>query len=554
MIATLLSATLALAPALALAPTATAPDLEGDIVMKAMKDELARTSAMKLPDSPAPYWASYHAVDVHDVVVQSSFGALLKSETNLGRVVAPRVRVGGYELDAVGLPMMAQPPLVTIEDDYDALRHALWRFTDGAYKMAATGFKEAQTEQTQRTVDADRPASFSARTTPIVTVHTEVASAPEQRKLEALANEVSAVFREHDFVDACEVTVWVHDARRRYVATDGDASIEDTRFAVLSIQAIAQADDGDRIGRTVTRVGRLRDFDDAARYVADAQGLARELAALRKAPMVRDYQGPVLIEATAVAELMGMIVAQEMTAGGRWGSDTEAKLGQLVLPRGVTMFDDPGISTHGGHALLGGYAADDEGTPAQRVALVEDGKLTALLTGRTPGKKLKQSNGHARSGPYAMDLRPSPSNLVIEAKRGLSDAALQKQLRTLATKRGLEFGIVVTDVAMGRGTTVAYRVGKDGKRELVRVGFMRGLEPSELRKLAAVGRATAVVHQTVLGGMPFSADEAPPEVSAFATLSSVVAPAMLVEDAEFRSFGDSHPKPPAYPRPALNKR
>lgn len=527
--------------------------VEGDVVMRAMRDELARTTTMKLPDSPAPYWASVNVFDSRDAVATAKFGALVDTEVSRSRVVSPRVRVGDFGLDAVGVPMLEQPPLVTFEDDYDALRHALWRFGDSAYKMAATGYREAQTEQAQRTVDPDRPASFAAAT-PTVTLGVVAPVELDVQRLEGLAKRVSAVFREHDHIQDCEVTVWAHDGLRRYIATDGGAARDGQRGLAIVIEAATQADDGEVLGARVVRVGGLGDFTDEASLIADAERIAADLAALRKAPLVRDYAGPVLLEPEAAAALLTMVVGNELISAGRWSTDIEAKLGQVVLPRGMSVVDDPGLTSFAGKPMFGGYRVDDEGTPAQRVELVVDGKLQTLLSGRTPGKKVKQSNGHARSGPFAMELRPAVSNLVISSKKGLGAAAMEKKLLSLVRARGMDHGIVIArGSGMGRGM-MAYRIGKDGKRELVRLGFMRPPELAKLRELAAVGKEIAVVHHMQIGGHPFEPSGAPAELSAFASPMSVAAPAILLDDAEIHAWGDSHPKPPSYPKPALRKR
>ena len=59
--------------------------------------------------------------------------------------------------------------------------------------------------------------------------------------------------------------------------------------------------------------------------------------------------------------------------GGR--SEWSGKVGLRVLPPNVTLTDDPGAKDFKGSLLIGGYAIDEEGVPAQKVGIVEEGKL-----------------------------------------------------------------------------------------------------------------------------------------------------------------------------------
>jgi predicted Zn-dependent protease len=239
-------------------------------------------------------------------------------------------------------------------------------------------------------------------------------------------------------------------------------------------------------------------------------------------------------------------------ATGNWSGEVDGKFGQFILPRGLDVVDDPLASEHDGRPLLGGMAIDDEGTKSERVELVRDGRLVGLLASRAPGKKVKVSNGHGHSAPFGMDIRPGITNLIITSKKGASKAAMEKKLLALVRERGAELGLVLAVSGGGRGNEInAYRLGKDGKRELVRVGPFRGLDLEQLRELEAVGKATSVRHGQHIGGMPIPAGVLPAELGGFSGAISVVAPAVLVRSAEIHAFTGHNPKPPSYPRPVL---
>jgi TldD protein len=529
------------------------PSPPSDVVLDAMKDELVRTRELQLSDTPAPYWASYQVLDVEGVVVTATFGALVRSTESRNRVISPRLRVGDTKLDAVGVPMFEEP-FVSIDDDYDAVRHALWRFTDGAYKMAASSYRHGLVERAQTTADPEQPDAFT-NVPPVVSVTEATPLAVDRAALENLARQVSAVFREHEHIRVGTVIVAVQGSTRRFASTDG-ALVKDGHVLLsLVIHAATQADDGDMIDRQIVHVMRPDQLPPAATLEADAQRLVEELAALRKAPLVRDYSGPILFESDVAGMMLADIFARELVATGNWSGEVDGKFGQFILPRGVDVVDDPLATERNGQPLLGNVAIDDEGTKSERVELVRDGRLVGLLASRAPGKKVKQSNGHGRSGPFGTEIRPGVTNLVITAKNGASKAAMEKKLLALVRERGAEFGLVFSASGGGHGNEVnAYRLGKDGKRELVRVGHFRGLELGQLRELEAIGKATSVRHGQHIGGMPFPGGMLPTELAGFSGAISVVAPAVLVRTAEVHAFTGNNPKPPAYPRPVLHRK
>ena len=78
-------------------------------------------------------------------------------------------------------------------------------------------------------------------------------------------------------------------------------------------------------------------------------------------------------------------------------SDWTGKVDVRVLPPTVTLIDDPSAKDYKGTPLIGSYTIDEQGVPAEKVTIVEDGKLKNLLMSRQPGPDSDKSNGHGRS-------------------------------------------------------------------------------------------------------------------------------------------------------------
>jgi predicted Zn-dependent protease len=87
-----------------------------------------------------------------------------------------------------------------------------------------------------------------------------------------------------------------------------------------------------------------------------------------------------------------------MGNNGRAGNLLKEKVGKKVLPRFVSVTDDPAPQEFGGVSLLGGYEIDDDGVKARRCTLVEKGTLKTFCMGRIPAAAVAKSNGHGKGG------------------------------------------------------------------------------------------------------------------------------------------------------------
>ncbi|MFH1688777.1 MAG: metallopeptidase TldD-related protein [Candidatus Eisenbacteria bacterium] len=81
------------------------------------------------------------------------------------------------------------------------------------------------------------------------------------------------------------------------------------------------------------------------------------------------------------------------------GAKLAGKLNPRVMPEFMTVRDEPTRESWEDTRLAGYKLVDDEGVPTEDVTLVEDGRLVGLPTGRSPTKKLTESNGDAITFP-----------------------------------------------------------------------------------------------------------------------------------------------------------
>src|SRR5262249_8661989 len=126
--------------------------------------------------------------------------------------------------------------------------------------------------------------------------------------------------------------------------------------------------------------------------------------------------------------------------GGR--SEWSGRVGTRVLPQGVSLLDDPTTSAWQGKPLFGNYEVDEEGVPAQRVAVVEKGILRNLLMSRRPGPDFGETNGRGRAA-FLGDPFPAASNLFFDSAETQSPADLRKKFLEMCRADGHEWCLEV---------------------------------------------------------------------------------------------------------------
>lgn len=524
--------------------------LASDDVVQALQGELQRTlTRLRLPKREPPYFAAYWLVDIAQVTASSTLGELTHSDVDEGRLFKVELRVGDHQLDNSNV-LMADSGMSVADGlmpvPYNAIGAArvAWLASDVAYR-AASGALDMERSNRDAQVDLEeRPPNFSRQPlTPLIGPETD--PLPEEAELAGLARRVSRVFSDYPALDDSGVTLTATRYLRTLVAPGGIVSREQSRVSEAHVWCSAQADDGMPLSRQL----RLYDIDDPERLVARARALAEELTEVRRASLAPDYLGPVLFEGRAAAQMMHEMLATTLS-GVKLAevdhSPLSRRLGKRVLPAAFTVYDDPTRATFAGQPLLGHYLMDDEGIAAQRVSLVEEGRLRGFLMSRMPTREFSLSNGHGRSGLDGW-ARGNVGNLFIEAKGGSSQAQLRRRLLRAVAEEGGEFGILVQRLderqyaTGGNAPVELHRVFKlylDGRLEPVRGATLSAVHVRDLRGIIAWGDRNEVYEYQV------------PWPSGLYSPSSVIAPSLLFEELELTQPKQSYARPKVLTRPA----
>lgn len=563
---------------LAAAPMASLDVAQDSVLMQALRDELARSmEELQLEDAEKPYFLAYRVFESATSTATASLGGLLNANDGFNRQLVVELRVGDYDFDntnfmslrntAAMLPAVAALP---VDDDYDALRRQIWLATDTAYKRALdqlAGKRAALQNKTQVEEVADfsreEPHQFDGWTDSGI----DTSPAPD------LAVEVSAAMQGMPHLSRSEVRVITSFDRSWFVNSEGSAFVRETPFIGLYALAASQADDGAELQDGVhVWVRDWEEMPDSSALAADVEAMANRLLERRDAPASERYSGPVLFEDQAAAELITQVLGPRLIAlrlptpdnpqmeqaMAQFRNPFLDKIGGRVLPRFLSIVNDPTLEAHEGVPLHGRQPVDDDGVPTRRIALVERGMLKTLLSTRVPLAEVPTSSGSRWRD------SPMPSNLIVQPTRGMSAEELKDELFLLAEDRGLDHAIVVRRI----GTRLAklssgplgffgpdassvdsligvYKVYPDGSEERIRLATLSAFSESDFRDIVAVSEATTR-HETGFSPIP---PGVPAAGGGLIWPISVITPALLFEDVTVRRPPGNIRKPPVTPHP-----
>jgi TldD protein len=561
---------------------------DNDQTLRAMRDEMERSKTrleLKIPgtDQPVrPYYVEYRLLDLDFREISGEFGTLLNSNHSRSRFMDVEARVGNYKLDSSNFisedgfrGFIGSTGSVGIDRDYDSLRQDLWIATDQAFKEAVETYsrKQAYLSSLARQSDIN---DFS-KAEPVHLIEPLVMADWTNRNWDQEARDTSAALRAFPQIYESRVTYYLVFATEYLVTSEGTEIRTNRSFAAIESGMNALADDGTPINHFyATYAVHPADLPTPDGVRKSLNVTSSELMALRSAPPVPDYTGPVLFEARAAAPLLAQIlgpavngarppvsftpVMEQLLSGLGGKSDWITRIGARVLPASVTVVDDPSAKEFQGTPLLGSYAVDDEGVRAQKVTLVENGALKSELMSRRPGPDFDQSNGHGRSA-FLSDAKPTMSNLFFTSKETVSPADLKKKFLDECRDQKLAYCLIVREMdnptisllhqddfqtllasyGGGAGTgdrlpLVVYRVyPEDGREEIVRGARIIGINSRAIRNISGIGNDNYVYNymQSQINGFAGTA------LGAFGSAqnglpASIVAPSLLFEEVEVR--------------------
>jgi predicted Zn-dependent protease len=450
-------------------------------------------------------------------------------------------------------PAWIAPKDAPLDTDGAALRNALWLVTDEKYKEALSNFLKKRSRDVYRDEADERAPSFT-RESPGRHVDPDRPLAFDRDRWRRIARQTSALFRAHPHVFDSSVRVTA-DRQIRWIATsEGARIVTEATIVGLHLQATARAPDGQLLEDGRDFYGRSEaDLPSEAALRTAVSELAAELKALQAAPVIDPYTGPAILEPEAAGvlfhEAVGHRLEGERLDDDKEGQTFKGQVGRAVLPTFLSVSDDPTLTAAAGAKLNGHYAFDDQGVPAQRVALIRDGLLESYLLSRKPVKPFTRSNGHGRAqGGRTPAARMA--TLLVESRKAVPREELKRQLLAEVRRQGRPYGLVIRDISGGNTNTASYgyQAFKGTPRLVYRVDTTTGKEEL-VRGVELVGTPLASVNRIL------ATDDAPRVFNGFCGAESgyvpvsTVAPALLVQEIELQRVARQNERGTILPSP-----
>ncbi len=512
------------------------------------------------PATPKPYFVSYAISDSDSLTMAASFGAVTSSNRNRRRLADVQVRIGSPAEDNTHgdhrNSALSTVPL-PITDDPAALSRSLWFATNRGYAHALDSYLKVKTDQQVRAKEEDASADFSVErpvkallpSSPPLDINDKAKAAWADR-----IRDLSALFKQYPDVFYNSVVMETSTETDYFVSSEGARVATPNRVARLIVVARTRAADGMDLFRVETfEADSAAHLPDQKTLTDKTTALAKNLEALRVAPITEPFDGPAILSGRASAvffhEVLGHRLEGQRQRGDEEGQTFTKLLGKPILPTFLSVADDPTLAAFDGHPLSGHYSYDDEGQPARRVELIKDGVLDTFLMSRLPIASFSTSNGHGRAEVGHMPTGRQ-GNLIVSSSKTVSDKELRQLLIEQAKKQGKPYGLYFEDISSGFAVTtrrspqafsviplVVYRIYVDGRPdELVRGVSIVGTPQAALTRIVATGD-----HQDIFNGI-CGAESGSVPVSA-------VAPAMLVSEIETQRQAQGTTRPPILPPP-----
>ncbi len=399
--------------------------------------------------------------DLADIFWEETYGATIISENK-------KIEKVSYGIDkGVGLRILRQGETIYgyTNDLSPKSLYELARF------MSKTG-EEAKKELPQRAV-----------------VSTELAISPLdwplEKKVDLIKRAEQVAWGKSPFIKQVKV-VYREKIRRVKIFSSLNGFVDETQVRIVFyVQAVAEKDGILQTGYEPWGASKgMELFTEKTPEEIAEIATARALKMLKATPAPSGTM-PVVLSSeaggTMIHEAIGHGLEADLATEGL--SVYANKIGEQVASPLITVIDDPTLKGH-----YGFYAYDDEGTPAQRTVLIENGVLrTYLYNLEYALKQGLESNGHGRRQSYRHKPIPRMGNTFIAPGETPPEDIVKAVERGLFVRKmgGGQVNTINGDFVFEAAEAYLLEKGKIG--EPVRGATLVGNGPRVLQSIAMVG-------------------------------------------------------------------
>lgn len=455
---------------------------ESNILFRALKDELNRSiNELRLENQAKPYYIAYRVKELKEIEIKASFGGLLANNESHKRELFVDLRVGDYQMDnsnficqtSSSRIIEAERTELPIEDEYFALRQAIWLVTDGTYKKALERLARKRAYFQNKQITDTIPDYTKVK--PCSLIEPPIDVKIDKVHLSKELSTLSAILKIYPLIVESFIKFNLKSGTQYFLDTDGAQSIITGSIAGIEVKMKAQAKTGEVIEDFKTFYGRGIEDLNFVEIERSIRACAETLSMKANAKNLEEgYSGPVLFLGEAACELFFQILGKGVSGVRQPVIEMEMiernlmkenlgllsnRLNKRVLPEFISVFDDPNLKEYNGIRLVGGFGVDEQGVRGEKVELVKDGRLINFLMCRTPVNKIRETNGHARyyNENYVPRYIGFVSNLIVKSQQGLSEKELIERLKKITRDYGNDYALIITRLRPKESQTLMER-------------------------------------------------------------------------------------------------
>ncbi len=514
-----------------------------------LREELQRSrNQLKIRGKPRIYYLSYLFRNQQTDKVWGRLGAINESASRTHNSVYCDVRVGSNRYDNVsngGLednnPQDESCDYINLplEPSKDAFKFGLWKLTDARYREAAEQYYERKSRELHF-VEAYPELSSRIQQPVQNRFRYKEFAAVDLDYWKQLIRKAGSQVKKYKAIKNSWFEFISHRRQHLFVNSQGSVILQQLAIYELRFHVWMLTKDGEGLSQEVNLIeGDIDDLPTEKEFLRILRSRIEGLLALRDAPRINSYSGPVLLSPDACGLFFHEVVGHRLEGSRLLNPEEGATFmdlrGKRIAPDFIDIVDDPTYAKHSdGRTMIGAFAFDDEGAPSQRAVLVEKGVLKSFLTTSAPIPGQRKLNGHARNSLHERPISRMGNLFVINRK-----PTPREEIRALfieeIKRQKKPYGIMVKEVLGGETGTGSYdfqafkgeilnavRVFPDGREEPVRGVDFVGTPLSALDSVICLG------DDTVMDNSYCGAESGMVPVS-------TIAPSMLIRNLELQS-------------------
>ncbi len=551
--------------------TGFANDSESDIVLKAMKSEMARTmNKLRLDDLKKPYFVSYYIADSTSYYVSASFGDIKSKSLSVSRYGKADIRIGSKKFDNshyIGNNFSDYKPFsgnLPIENDYDAIRRSLWLLSDKAYKDSLQKYSQKDSYRQKRNIKE----IYGDMTDEEIQTYIEEPKKPEDFDFEYYCGkikELSNLFRAYPKLQSSDISFDWGLNIRRFINSEGSVYRNYPAGVTIIASLSSQNKDGYAISTSKEFMYEKPSDIDFVKLRKDIDKMAKDYSKAALSENINFYVGPAIFMDEAASEFFNQLFVKNISFSPMPWAEKDSylkyyyeipkladKIGMRIFPPFISAYDNPLEEKYKNTVLMGNYKIDEEGVAPEKLELIKRGKLRNIYLSRTPYKEFTKSNGHGRMSSDSFSTAGA-GNVFINSKKKVSYDKLKKKLVQMGRDLELDYVVIIKKVRAHKSNqkylgdpVLAYKLDLKTKREtpLSRVEF-EGITLRALRDIVLTSDKSEVYN--FFQGNPYG-------YSGGRYSTSIISPfAILVGEIELKKTDEKPDKLPYLKHPFFDK-